>query len=206
MNLELLEQAAASMRLLNNAFADHDLSDEQLQEVLRAADALRARLEGGPRFSKGDHMATGEDRVRRSERLRSTPVGGIAEFDPFSLAAGKYHPCSVGLTFTREGEDSVIATTVVEPMFQGPPDRVHGGVTAMLIDEVMGVVNSVCGAVAFTGRLEVSYKAPAPIGIPIQFRAWLDDVSGRKRTLRATGSGPDGVFAEATGLFITVDA
>lgn len=206
MNPELLEQAAASMRRLNHAFADHDLTDEQLHDVLRTAEELRTRLVGGPRFSKGDHMAAGEDRVQRSARLRGTPVGGTVEFDPFSLAAGKYHPGSVGLTFTRESEDSVVATTVVAPMFQGPPDRVHGGVTAMLIDEVMGVVNSVCGAVAFTGRLEVSYRAPAPIGVPIQFRAWLDDVSGRKRTLRATGSGPDGVFAEATGLFITVDA
>ena len=87
-------------------------------------------------------------------------------------------------------------------MFQGPPGRVHGGVLAVVIDELMGTVNRMVGQRAFTARLEIDFRAPAPIETELTFRAWLHDQAGRKVTMRADGRAHGGVFVEAEGLFV----
>jgi hypothetical protein len=44
---------------------------------------------------------------------------------------------------------------------------------AALFDEAMGFVLSINCTPAFTGRLTVTYRAPVPIGVPLEFRARL---------------------------------
>ncbi|MFT3855651.1 MAG: PaaI family thioesterase [Ilumatobacteraceae bacterium] len=82
----------------------------------------------------------------------------------------------------RDGDASVVATVRVDPMFQGPPGRVHGGIVAMLIDELMGAVNRMLGRRAFTARLAVDFRAAAPIDTELTLRAWLTT----SRTARTT--------------------
>src|SRR6188472_1177393 len=88
-------------------------------------------------------------------------VGDAVEFDPFSAGGGRLHPASVGLDVRRSGDSAVVASVRVDPMFQGPPGRVHGGVLAVVIDELMGTVNRMVGQRAFTARLEIDFRAPA---------------------------------------------
>ena len=92
-------------------------------------------------------------------------VGDQIEFDPFSIAGGELHPASIGLEFRKESDESVVATGVIDPMFAGPPERVHGGIQALIVDEVMGALNRMLGRQAFTARLTVNYRAPAPLGL-----------------------------------------
>ena len=72
----------------------------------------------------------------------------------------------------------------------------------MVIDELMGAVNRVLGRRAFTARLALDFRAPAPIDVDLNFRAWLHDLNDRKITIRAEGRIEDGVFVEAEALFI----
>ena len=102
----------------------------------------------------------------------------------------------------RDGDTAVVASVRVDPMFQGPPGRVHGGILAVVIDELMGTVNRMIGQRAFTARLAIDYRAPAPIDAELTFRAWLHDQQGRKITMRARRPRRDGVFVEADGLFV----
>jgi acyl-coenzyme A thioesterase PaaI-like protein len=200
-----LERAAASLRRLNRALAGFEVPAGDLAELTATADGLAQRLERGTPRSKADDMVRANGGQPPSE-LPPPAIGEAVSFDQFSAAGGRFHPCSVGLAFVRDGECSVRATTTVDPMFQGPPGRVHGGVVAMLVDEVMGVVNRVSGTMAFTGQLSLSYRAAAPVGEELVFRAWREAVDGRKVSLRAVGAGAEGVFVEADGLFITVPA
>ena len=128
--------------------------------------------------------------------------GDPIEFDPFSVAGGEYHPAAIGLSFFKESDESVIGQGTIDPMFAGPPERVHGGVQALIIDEVMGALNRMRGRQAYTAYLKVSYKGPAPLEVPVTFRAWVHSIDGRKITLMGTGDGPEGRFMEAEGLFI----
>jgi acyl-coenzyme A thioesterase PaaI-like protein len=129
-------------------------------------------------------------------------VGDPLEFDPFSTGGGRLSPAAVGLDIRREGPAAIVAAVTVDHMFQGPPGRVHGGVLAMLIDELMGTVNRMIGQRAYTARLTVHFRAAAPIATELTFRAWLDGQHGRKVTLRAEGKVGSEVFVEADGLFV----
>jgi acyl-coenzyme A thioesterase PaaI-like protein len=198
-----LEEAAGALRRLNRAVAGRVVPDDVRREVARVADRLAAELESGSRRDKTEDMATlGDLAAAIGGRPLPVAVGEAVEFDPFSAGGGRLHPASVGMDVRRTGDTAVVAGVRVDPMFQGPPDRVHGGVLAILIDELMGTVNRMIGQRAFTARLAVDYRAPAPIDTELTFRAWLHDQQGRKVVTRVEGRTDAGVFVEAEGLFV----
>ncbi len=196
-----LEEAADALRRLNRAVSGFHGDEADLAEVVRVAGALATRLEAGRPRLKVDDVA-GLSPVERGETGPVLAVGDRLEFDPFSIGGGRLHPASIGLELHRSGDAAVTARATVDPMFQGPPGRVHGGVVALLVDEVMGAVNRVLGRRAYTARLTVNLRGAAPVGEPLEITAWLHDVVDRKVTLRAQGRSAEGIFVDAEALFV----
>ena len=198
-------QVAKASRRLNRAISGKRISDTELEEIAAVVESLAARFDHGTKRNKLDDMLT-RPHLAAIYAGQHTPldlkVGDEIEFDPFSIAGGELHPSAIGLSYVKDSEDSVIGTGIIDPMFAGPPERVHGGIQALIIDEVMGALNRMRGRQAFTAYLKVDYRGPAPLGVPITFRAWLDSVDGRKIKLLGSGDGPEGRFMEAEGLFI----
>ena len=198
-------QVAKASRRLNRAISGKRISDTELEEIAEVVESLAARFDHGTERNKLDDMLT-RPHLAAIYAGQHTPldlkVGDEIEFDPFSIAGGELHPSAIGLSYVKDSEDSVIGTGIIDPMFAGPPERVHGGIQALIIDEVMGALNRMRGRQAFTAYLKVDYRGPAPLGVPITFRAWLDSVDGRKIKLLGSGDGPEGRFMEAEGLFI----
>jgi acyl-coenzyme A thioesterase PaaI-like protein len=199
-----LEQAAAAMRRLNRAFATFDAPDVELREIARVATELSERLESGDVREKERDIATLPFFAAPGERPRTMVEGETLEFDPFSLGGGRLHPSSIEIEFRRDGPAAVAARCNVHGMFQGPPGRAHGGVVALIIDELMGMVNRVAARRAFTARLQVHLRAPAPVDVELTFRAWEHEVDGRKVTVRAEGRYNEALIVEADALFIAV--
>ena len=198
-------QVAKASRRLNRAISGKRISDTEVEEIAAVVESLAARFDHGTERNKLDDMLT-RPHLAAIYAGQHTPldlkVGDEIEFDPFSIAGGELHPSAIGLSYVKDSEDSVIGTGIIDPMFAGPPERVHGGIQALIIDEVMGALNRMRGRQAFTAYLKVDYRGPAPLGVPITFRAWLDSVDGRKIKLLGSGDGPEGRFMEAEGLFI----
>ena len=198
-------QVAKASRRLNRAISGNRISDTELEEIAEVVESLAARFDHGTERNKLDDMLT-RPHLAAIYAGQHTPldlkVGDEIEFDPFSIAGGELHPSAIGLSYVKDSEDSVIGSGIIDPMFAGPPERVHGGIQALIIDEVMGALNRMRGRQAFTAYLKVDYRGPAPLGVPITFRAWLDSVDGRKIKLLGSGDGPEGRFMEAEGLFI----
>ena len=198
-------QVAKASRRLNRAISGKRISDTELEEIAAVVESLAARFDHGTERNKLDDMLT-RPHLAAIYAGQHTPldlkVGDEIEFDPFSIAGGELHPSAIGLSYVKDSEDSVIGTGIIDPMLAGPPERVHGGIQALIIDEVMGALNRMRGRQAFTAYLKVDYRGPAPLGVPITFRAWLDSVDGRKIKLLGSGDGPEGRFMEAEGLFI----
>ncbi|MEZ0577273.1 PaaI family thioesterase [Nocardioides sp. MH1] len=90
--------------------------------------------------------------------------------------------------------------------YEGPPGSVHGGVSAMVLDHLMGETASERHTrVTVTGTLTLRYVQPLPLG-PVRMAARVSEVSGRKVTVTAwiAADEDDATPAvEATGLFIT---
>jgi acyl-coenzyme A thioesterase PaaI-like protein len=63
----------------------------------------------------------------------------------------------------------------------GSPSRVHGGVVAAALDEVVGVAAAAAGASGMTVALNVSLVAGTPFGVPVDIVARYVRSEGRKR-------------------------
>jgi len=87
----------------------------------------------------------------------------------------------------------------------GSPHHAHGGVTAALLDEVLGTVAIIHRIAAVTGTLEIRYRAPAFLGHTYQLSARLLGIEGRRVKIVGEMTGPDGLVAEAAGTWIRVD-
>ena len=198
-----LEEAAAALRRLNSAVAAFEVSDDDLRATGLAATELSERLEAGrPRNREQDIAAL--PTVAAPDLSTTGPDADRVEFDPFSLGGGRLNPASVGIDFRRESTTSVTARCTVDGMFQGPPGRVHGGVVALIVDELMSMINRLLGRRAFTVRLQVNLRAATPVGTELTFRAWEERVDGRKVVIRAEGRVGEQLIVEADALFVMV--
>lgn len=87
-------------------------------------------------------------------------------------------------------------------LYEGPPGLVHGGVSALLLDQMLGEAAAAAGHAGMTGRLTLSYRRPTPLG-DLSMEAWTDKVEGYKTTVKGHIKDADGnVTVEAEGLFI----
>ncbi|MCU0311817.1 MAG: PaaI family thioesterase [Acidimicrobiales bacterium] len=86
----------------------------------------------------------------------------------------------------------------------GSPGRVHGGVLALTLDEVLGNAVTASGASGLTVALSVRFRGPTPVDRPVDIVARFAGRDGRKS--RATGEVVvDGVTTvEADALFVAV--
>lgn len=181
-----LDRAVSELRRLRDATAalahsDVELGDiaDQLAEV---ADALEPRV---PTEAKRlENLWTG------AGTRRSNPVGG------------QENPIAPPVHFFGCDDGSVRAEVTLGPVYQGPPGCVHGGISALIIDHMMGFANHWGGRFGMTAHYEIDYRSPTPLLEPLTFRAWVDEVDGRKTWTNATIHTGDRLCVEARGLFL----
>lgn len=87
------------------------------------------------------------------------------------FVCGADNPEGLALKFSSRADGSVSARFECAPRFQGYPDRLHGGVVVMLLDDAM--VNCLLreGVPAVTGRLNVSFRKPVRLEKIAEVRA-----------------------------------
>jgi acyl-coenzyme A thioesterase PaaI-like protein len=193
--------AASLMRELGHEFVARDLSDDQLDDL---SVELRELLE---RFRGAAPRVREFSRDRLEEFTLTIPtIDEIGQRQLFSdsVVAGAANPMGLGAQLWRDGDVACMRVTLGEA-FEGAPGRAHGGVVAALLDEVMGLMNVIHGAMAFTAQLDITYRAPTPVGEPIVARAWLVRRDERKHFVEATLHADDLLVASAKALFIAMD-
>jgi acyl-coenzyme A thioesterase PaaI-like protein len=200
-NEELRIGAASLMRQLGHEFVARTLSDDELETLSRT---MRTLL---------DEVRTAPPRVRALSRDRLEEFTlTIPTFDEIgerqlfsdSIVAGAANPMGLAAQLWRDGDVACMRVTLGKA-FEGAPGRAHGGVVAALLDEVMGLMNVIHGAMAFTAQLDITYVAPTPVGEPIIARAWLARRDNRKQFVEATLHADDVLVASANALFISID-
>jgi acyl-coenzyme A thioesterase PaaI-like protein len=102
-------------------------------------------------------------------------------------------------------DDEIVSSEVdLGVAYEGPPGCVHGGVSSLLLDHLMGETASARHTrLIVTGTLNLRYVLPLPLG-RIRMSAWISKEDDRKVTVTAR-IGPadsDVPAVEASGLFI----
>ncbi len=123
---------------------------------------------------------------------------------PWCFGCGPENDQGLGVSVRIEG-DRVVADLRFAPHFQGGPGLVHGGAISAFFDDLMGFVPVAHHVPAVTGKLEVDFRRPIPLGMTLRGEAWLASRDGRKLHAEAVGVDSDGVVhVEAKALFLAV--
>ena len=85
--------------------------------------------------------------------------------------------------------------------YEGPPGLVHGGVSALILDQMLGEATGAGGKPGMTASLTLTYRRATPLG-DLRAEAWIERSEGIKTWARGHLSDADGVTVEAEGLFI----
>ena len=193
---ETRADAAAALRDLSHAFAEHDADDAQLEAIAREARQLVAQLDPTARRDRLALMnasrAAGEFPASSGSGFGDRAVGGLT------------NPTSADIDVQFE-PDGVVARVVLRKAFEGAPGRAHGGIVAAVFDDVTGFVIGQLREPAFTGELTVRYVAPVPVEVPLEMRARLDGRERRKLFISAVARDGDKVVATCHAIYITVD-
>jgi acyl-coenzyme A thioesterase PaaI-like protein len=105
----------------------------------------------------------------------------------------------------RAAEDGVVAEATLGLRYEGPPGFVHGGVSGLLMDQMLGAATIAAGLWGMTVHLELDYRGPIPLQTPLVLRARLAEDAGRKTLVEggvALASAPDQLLVEARGVFV----
>jgi uncharacterized protein (TIGR00369 family) len=121
------------------------------------------------------------------------------------FACGDKNELGLHMEFRRDGERTVCDYTPCAYQ-QGYPGRMHGGVVATLIDEAMGWAVYQASAWAATARLNVRFRRPVRLDVPLRIEAWVTRDRSRLIELRAEVRDAEGaLLAEGDGAFMKLD-
>lgn len=182
-----LSRLAARVRELNESVVLTELPEEELDEIAAQAEALTARLRTARRAAP-PVVTNGAGGIMQQ---LAGPVNGV--LNPIAP------PCEV--QFLPDG--TVRSEFTLNSVYEGPPGMVHGGVSAMILDQLLGMVADHNGTPGLTASLELRYRRPTMLDEPLVAEARIDRVEGRRahaagRILNAEGK----PTIEATAMFI----
>jgi acyl-coenzyme A thioesterase PaaI-like protein len=131
--------------------------------------------------------------------------GGIhnARVVEHHLLLGSANPLAPPLTAERYDDGTVRATVSYDLRYEGMPGWVHGGAIALAFDLILGLAAGwVAQRPSMTGTLTLKYRQPSRLWTELVYEAKAEPVG--TRTIRSTGTlaGPDGVCAEADGIWV----
>jgi uncharacterized protein (TIGR00369 family) len=111
---------------------------------------------------------------------------------------------AIGMRLAIElGEGTARTSWVAGADFVGWEDKIHGGILATLLDEVMAWAPSSYDSWAVTAEMNIRYRAPANPGERLTAEATVTSRRRRIYHVRGTVRGDDGrLIAEAQGRFL----
>jgi len=160
-----------------------------------------------------DRVAAARDLVRRAEQVlaedASTEPAGIQfntegrSWNWGNAVVGVRNAIAPPVILHWSDDGSVGSEVELGVAYEGPPGCVHGGVSALLLDHLMGETASAAHTrLIVTGTLTLRYLQPLPLG-RVRMQAQVTNEDDRKVTVTAHLGAADGEPAvEATGLFI----
>lgn len=176
---------ADSTRQLIDAVIRSEVPLEEMESVRKEIDQLVERLRAcqipgsyGVRIdASGRHRAWGN------------PVVGLR------------NPVAPRLVVHREDDGTAWAETVLGAAYEGPPGMLHGGMSALFLDQLVGEAASAAGKPGMTGTLKLRYVAPTPLG-PIRFEAKAERVDGIKSVVKGRSLVDGRVCVEVEAIMI----
>lgn len=184
---EVFGGLAASVRRLSDATLRTTVDAETVVAVRKQVDELTALLTASQIPGNFGVLVTSGGRVRGHG----------------NAVVGMRNPIAVPLHITQDRDKGTASADFeLNALYEGPPGMVHGGVAALVLDQVCGEAAAAGGSPGMTGTLTLRYRRPTPLGA-CSATAWLDRAEGAKTIVKGELRRADGeVTVEVEGVFI----
>jgi uncharacterized protein (TIGR00369 family) len=144
--------------------------------------------------------------ARLGARRRPGPIrfaaGAADGRRPHSPVTGEANPLAPPIKIVTTPQGTARAEFILGPVYEGPPDAVHGGICAAILDSLLGSAAAAGGRPGMTARLTLSYLRPTPLGVPLVAEAWIRGVERRTTIVDGQILNQRGeLTVEATGEF-----
>ncbi|MGV1086362.1 MAG: PaaI family thioesterase [Mycobacterium sp.] len=182
----IYEPLAESVRALVDATIRTEADAETVAEAKREIDAALARLRsrqmdgafGVRHTASGESVGWGNAVIGIRNAVAPPVVTGV---DEAGRVSAEFH---------------------LGAAYEGPPGHVHGGVSAMILDHLLGEAASLDRKPRFTGSITMRYLRATPLG-PLRAEAIRTRVDGVKTYCSGHIADAGGITVEAEGVFIT---
>ncbi len=96
------------------------------------------------------------------------------------FVCGHDNPHSIGLTWRVDDEGIITSEFILNQAQQGPPGHAHGGASAAILDEAMGLVVWAAGHKVAAVKLEINYHTPLPLATAVSLEARITQMDEHK--------------------------
>lgn len=100
--------------------------------------------------------------------------------------------------------DTATARTTANALYEGPPGTVHGGFLAHLLDVILGTLVQAREVRGLTANLDLHYRAPTPLDVPLDLHARVVETQGRRIIAEGWVEHDGQRTVEARGTFVDV--
>ena len=198
-------------------FTVEDISDDEIARLRSIyeplAESVRDLVDATirTRADAGTVAAVKADIDAAVARLRSTQIDGAfgvrrttsgESMGWGNAVIGIRNALAPPLEIHREPDGRRWADFHLGAAYEGPPGHVHGGVSALILDHVLGEAASPDRKPRFTGSITMRYLRATPLG-PLHAQAVITRTDGVKTFCAGQISDAEGITVEAEGVFIT---
>jgi acyl-coenzyme A thioesterase PaaI-like protein len=176
---------ADAVRRLADACIRTEVDDAAVVEATAEIEALTQRLQV--------RQMPGPFGVRFNAEGRGRAWG--------NAVVGLRNPIAPPVTVQRSVEGRAWADFRLGAAYEGPPNLVHGGVAALILDQLLGEAAGAGGKPGMTGTLTLRYRRATPLGA-LHAEAAITGTEGHKTFVSGAISDADGITVEAEGVFI----
>jgi hypothetical protein len=180
------EELTQSVRRLIDATIRTEVDDPTLAAAKSKIDWATDQL--------STSLMPGSFGVQQTSDGQSTALGNVV--------IGVRNPVAPPLVLNHDADGLAWTDFVLGAAYEGPPDHVHGGVCALILDHVLGATAHKPGRPAVTGTLTLRYLRGTPLGRPLRAQARVDRSEGSKTFAVGHIADADGVTVQAEGVFI----
>lgn len=180
-------ELGAELRALADLVTRTEVGTDVLRDSARrlrdVAPALRERIRGIEEPASVDEL-----------------MGGVRMFNPV-IGAGNPIAPPMRIEISEDGAEG---WCTLGHAYEGPPMYGHGGVSAMLIDQLLGHAAATSGHPGVTKELSVRYRRPVPLDVPLRIWGRVTEVQGRYVSAVGgitTVAEPDAPLVEAEARF-----
>lgn len=182
----IYQPLAESVRELVDATIRTEADADTVAEVTRDIDAAVARLRR--------RQIPGAFGVRHTASGESVGWG--------NAVIGIRNALAPPVITQRDESGRLYADFELGAAYEGPPGHVHGGVSALILDHLLGEAASPDRKPRFTGSITVRYLRATALG-PLRAEAYRTRTDGVKTFCSGHIADVEGITVEAEGVFIT---